>query len=62
MNTKGNSKIFKVMQICCVCIHTTSKSCSSATEFFIKKGFEEIKIFKILQILNLLHYEVNFFY
>lgn len=54
------SKRFKESQTCCVCINETSKSYISAIEVFNKRGFDEITIFKILQALNLLHYEVKF--
>lgn len=45
-------------QMCCVCMHKSLKSCSSATELLNKKNVEEISIFKILLNLNLLQYEV----
>jgi hypothetical protein len=47
-------------QACCVCIKEAITSCLSSIEIFNTEGFEQITIFKILQNLNLLHYEVKF--
>lgn len=43
------------LQTCCVCFWGSSKSHSNVTE----TGFQDVKIIKILQILNLLNYEVK---
>lgn len=46
-------------QICCVCIHKSLKSCSSAMELLNQKQIGAISTMKILLDLNLLQYEVN---
>lgn len=54
-----NPTRLKEVKTCCVCIYESVKPCTSVIEIINNKELDEITILKILQTLNLLHYEVK---